>query len=218
MPIPKPKDISIGTAAPAWMLTYSDLVTQLLIFFVMLFALASALNEMQLIQIKKRIDQYVKANHLEKTISLDINEKGLVISLKEKMMFERGGAEIFPDAQEVLKNVARPLLLDLKGKPLRNRVSIEGHTCDLPIRTVQFPSNWELSTARATNVLRYLLEGLRFPPDRLTVGGYGEFQPLVANKSEEKRALNRRVDLVVHRIGVKRTRQQGAKTRSLRSW
>jgi len=73
----------------------------------------------------------------------------------------------------------------------------------VPIKTVQFPSNWELSTARATRVVRYLIEDKNFPKERISATGYGEYHPVVSNDTLERRAQNRRVDFVIEPLGEK---------------
>jgi chemotaxis protein MotB len=86
---------------------------------------------------------------------------------------------------------------------------VEGHTDDLPINTARFPSNWELSTGRATTVVRYLIEAWKLPPERLSSAGYGEYKPLVANTSAANRAKNRRVDIVILRTETRGERPAG---------
>jgi chemotaxis protein MotB len=202
MPIKKSEVGELGRPAPTWMVSYSDLVTQLLTFFIMLFALSSAATEDQLKKIKEKIDNYVKQNQLEKFVSTKITQKeGLVITFSEKYMFDSGKAEIYPEAKEVIKNIAS-LLID---EP--NRISIEGHTDNTPINTPEFPSNWELSTKRATNVLKYLLEELKFDPRRLTAAGFGEWHPVAPNDTPENKAKNRRVDLIVRRLEIDEMRE-----------
>lgn len=196
------KDIRVGKSAPQWMTTYSDLMTQVLIFFVMLFALSSAMNELQLLKLKKELEKYIKENSLEKTIALVINEKGLVVSLREKIMFDSGKAKLYPRAKQILSKISEYLV------KIPNKVRIEGHTDNVPISTLQFPSNWELSTTRATNVTRYLIEMKKFPSERISAGGYGEYYPVVKNDTPKHRALNRRVDVVVRRLGVKRVKHR----------
>ncbi|MFQ3675607.1 MAG: OmpA family protein [Endomicrobiia bacterium] len=197
MPIKKSQVEDIGRPAPAWMTSYSDLVTQLLTFFIMLFALSAATTEDQLKKIKQKIDNYVTENNLEKFVSTKITLKeGLVLTFSEKYMFDSGKADIYQEAKEVIKNIAQ-LLVD---EP--NRISIEGHTDNTPISTIEFPSNWELSTTRATKLLRYLLEELKFDPKRLTAAGFGEWHPVVPNDTIENRAKNRRVDIIVRRMDL----------------
>jgi len=202
MPIKKSEVGELGRPAPTWMVSYSDLVTQLLTFFIMLFALSSAATEDQLKKIKEKIDNYVKQNQLERFVSTKITQKeGLVITFSEKYMFDSGKAEIYHEAKEVIKNIAS-LLID---EP--NRISIEGHTDNTPINTPEFPSNWELSTKRATNVLKYLLEELKFDPRRLTAAGFGEWHPVAPNDTPENKAKNRRVDLIVRRLEIDEMRE-----------
>lgn len=203
MPIKKRSEVGeLGRPAPAWMVSYSDLVTQLLTFFIMLFALSAAATEDQLKKIKQKIDNYVLENRLEKFVSTKITQKeGLIITFSEKYMFDPGKADIYPEAKEVIKNISA-LLLD---EP--NRISIEGHTDNTPINTPEFPSNWELSTKRATNVLKYLLEELKFDPKRLTAAGFGEWHPVAPNDTPENKAKNRRVDLIVRRLDIEEMRE-----------
>jgi len=193
------KEIQVGKPSPPWLLTYSDLMTQVLIFFVMMFALASAMNELQLIRLKNTLETYVTEQQLGNYIGLTITEKGLVISLREKLMFDSGKDEIHEEANYILRDLTKNIV------DVPNNVRIEGHTDNVPIGPElksKFPTNWELSTARATNVTRYLLETLNFPPGRISSAGYGEYQPVVDNDTEEHRAMNRRVDIVVQRIGT----------------
>lgn len=202
MPIKKSEVGELGRPAPAWMVSYSDLVTQLLTFFIMLFALSAAATEDQLKKIKEKIDNYVAENHLERFVSTKITQKeGLIVTFSEKYMFDSGKADIYPEAKEVIKNIAA-LLTD---EP--NRISIEGHTDNTPINTPEFPSNWELSTKRATNVLKYLLEELKFDPRRLTAAGFGEWHPVAPNDTPENKAKNRRVDLIVRRLDIDEMRE-----------
>lgn len=172
------EDIEIGKGSPPWMTTYSDLVTQLLIFFVMMFALAATLNELQLREIKRRLEGYAIRNRIEDVLSLEITHKGLVISLSEKLMFDSGQAEIYEEAKELLADISREIV------DIPNDVRIEGHTDSVPISTEQFPSNWELSTARATNIARFLIENLEFPPDRISAGGFSKYHPAVSTPFE----------------------------------
>jgi chemotaxis protein MotB len=120
-----------------------------------------------------------------------MDERGLVVSFKEKLFFDIGSAEIKPAARDLLRRVGQILA---RGE---NQIRVEGHTCDLPIRTERFPSNWELSVGRATNVTRFLIDEAGVPPNRLAATGYAEFRPMVPNTSEENRAKNRRVDIVL---------------------
>ncbi|HZO91286.1 MAG TPA: OmpA family protein [Chthonomonadaceae bacterium] len=143
--------------------------------------------------------RYVEQHHLNGKVSTREDRRGVIISLvSDGMLFARGQAELGPGSVEVLSRVARIL------RSVPNDVAIEGHTCDLPIRTAQFPSNWELSTARAGTVLRYLTEKERLPSGRFMAAGYAETRPLAPNSSEANRARNRRVDIVILRTDAQR--------------
>jgi chemotaxis protein MotB len=96
-----------------------------------------------------------------------------------------------PKALAVVDRIAATL------KPLSYGIRVEGHTDNTPIHTAQFPSNWELSTSRATFLLQYLISTAQIPAPRLSAVGYGEFRPVAPNTTPEGRAANRRVDLVV---------------------
>jgi chemotaxis protein MotB len=118
-------------------------------------------------------------------------ERGLIISFKEKIFFDIGSAQLRPEARNLLRRVGRVLAVD------DHDIRVEGHTCDLPIRSTSFPSNWELSTSRATNVTRFLIDEVGIDPGRLGATGYAEFRPIAANDSEENRVRNRRVDILL---------------------
>ncbi|CAD5108342.1 flagellar motor protein MotD [Zestomonas carbonaria] len=120
------------------------------------------------------------------------NEMWVEIELSSALLFSSGDALPHNQAFDILEKVAKVLA------PYRNPVRIEGFTDNLPIATAQFPTNWELSAARAASVVRMLaMEGVA--PERLAAIGYGEFQPVADNASAEGRARNRRVVLVVSR-------------------
>jgi chemotaxis protein MotB len=117
--------------------------------------------------------------------------KGLLITLDDRLLFELGQADINPQGVSVLAKIS--VVLQKVSKPVR----VEGHTDNLPIGTRQFPSNWELSTARAVNVVKYFIAQGRIDPRRLSAVGYGESKPRVANDTPEQRARNRRVEIVL---------------------
>ncbi len=144
--------------------------------------------------IKNQVDQMVKANNLGNNITVTSEERGIKISIAANFLFLSGSAEITPLAYSVLQGIGKTLLA-FKG----NTISIEGHTDNEPISTAQFPSNWELSSSRATNVLEHILDNSELDPVNFSAVGYGEYHPLVPNNSEENKARNRRVDIVILR-------------------
>ncbi len=109
----------------------------------------------------------------------------------DSILFPKGTAQLTDDARSILE-VIGPALANT-GAPLL----VEGHTCDLPISTARFPSNWELSAARATNVMVHLIRHCGIPPQRISAVPWADTRPRVPNNSAENRARNRRVDLVV---------------------
>jgi chemotaxis protein MotB len=116
---------------------------------------------------------------------------GLVISLREFGFFDSGSVTIKPAALPALDRIAS--LLAIRTCRLR----IEGHTDNVPIHTSQISSNWELSTARSTELVRLLIQRYRFSPERLSAAGYAEYHPIASNATVQGRAQNRRVDLVI---------------------
>ena len=119
------------------------------------------------------------------------SDRGLVISLAAKDFFHPGDTKILAEAIGPLNAIGSVLALSTQ------LIRIEGHTDDTPIHTEKFPSNWELSTARAAAVARHLIKNLNISPSRIGASGYAEFQPIAPNDSPENRSLNRRIDIVV---------------------
>ena len=124
-------------------------------------------------------------------VDLRLDGRGLVISLHEAGAFATASAELAPAARTLITTVG------LAVRDLDNIVRVEGHTDDRPIFTQRYQSNRELSTARATSVVTFLVENMNIPSQRLAIAGYGEFRPLGPNDSDANRAKNRRVDIVV---------------------
>ena len=181
-----------------WLYSYADLMTQLLIFSILMLAVLGLKKPEQhpqkrddaLLETVKQVEQFVKESGLSDSMAVDRAADRLVIRMKSAILFAEGQAALTPGAQEVLAGLT-PVLAKAPS-----RLRVEGHTDDLRISSPQFPSNWELSTARAISVVGFLEEH-GIARDRLSVAGYGEFHPLAPNDSAERRALNRRVEIVV---------------------
>lgn len=124
-------------------------------------------------------------------VDVSLDGRGVVVSIKEAGSFPTGSADLSPVARDVLTRVASSIRL------LPNGLRVEGHTDDVPIRGGRFASNWELSTARATAVVQYLVTDGGLGPDRLSAAGYGEYRGRGPNDTDANRAKNRRVDLVI---------------------
>ncbi|MDH7576755.1 MAG: OmpA family protein [Bacillota bacterium] len=212
--------------SPYWMITYGDMVTLLLAFFVALYAFSvidaerfqaallsirgslgffegqtgvlpkgqsleeQLLADAQLQGVKEGAEKFLQNQSFQGKVKLVLDERGLIFRFQETVLFDPGKAVLKPEAERALKVVAAFL------RQIPNQVRIEGHTCDLPIKTRLYPSNWELSTARATTVIQYFIS-LGIPGERLSAVGYGEYRPVAPNTSEEKRRQNRRVDILI---------------------
>lgn len=138
------------------------------------------------------------ANEIKrKEVALHMGADGLVVSLREAGFFDSGSAMIKPGAEAAFSRVA--LILQEHDCAVR----VEGHTDTVPIHTSQFASNWELSTARATGLVKSLIENHGVPAQRLSAAGYAEFHPVASNDSTQGRQLNRRVDIVILAAGLR---------------
>ncbi|PZC41746.1 MAG: chemotaxis protein MotB [Chloroflexi bacterium] len=124
-------------------------------------------------------------------VQVRLNEDGVVISLSNNLLFAPASATINTSAPAVLNRIATIL------SEMDNAIRIEGHTDDIPVNSGAFLSNWELSTARATAVLRYFVSGGAVAPDRVHAAGFAEFRPIADNTAPEGRAQNRRADVVI---------------------
>jgi DNA-binding response OmpR family regulator/outer membrane protein OmpA-like peptidoglycan-associated protein len=144
-------------------------------------------------QLEKVLEQEIR----DRAVALRLGPDGLVISLREMAFFSSGSATMRRDAQAAFSRI----IATLHGYDLR----IEGHTDNVPIRTAQFRSNWELSTARATGIIQDLITQHNFSAEQLSAAGYAEFHPIASNATEDGRKLNRRIDIVVLRSGASAT-------------
>ena len=254
-----------GKGKGNWMQTYSDMVTLLLAFFVLLFTFASIdLEEFEevmhaiqhsfmgrsgimegtpdpgekegerldreeyerqpqmelymevdeygetLIRAAEQIEQVyedmqvlLKEIGMEEEIELRLEERGIVVELPEKVLFDKGRSELKEEFKSTLKLFAG-LLEDIP-----NNIIIEGHTCTIPISTDRYPSNWELSVMRATTITRYFIEEEGMNPKRFSASGYGEYKPIESNETEEGRMRNRRVSVVISILGGKNENENG---------
>ncbi|MES9904090.1 MAG: flagellar motor protein MotD [Sedimenticola sp.] len=123
-------------------------------------------------------------------VNVTQTDKGIEVEMKSKMLFGLGSANLSREALNALRDVAKIV------KPLPNRIHVEGHTDNLPIRTIIFPSNWELSAARAASVVHFFGR-LGVEPSRMAAIGYGQFQPLTDNATEQGKQKNRRVAIII---------------------
>ena len=144
-----------------------------------------------LAQLETELQTALAAEIKRDEIAMRREPDGLVISLREVGFFESGSAQMKSASQPAFDRIATML------RQRAYRVRIEGHTDDVPIHTARFSSNWELSTARSTEIIRLLIVRDGFSPDRLSAAGYAEYHPIAPNGTAEGRGMNRRVDIVV---------------------
>jgi chemotaxis protein MotB len=201
----------VRTSRDRWLVAYADMVTLLMACFASLYA--STLDHPaptspvaqagvvtlplvpkpsdEALALRLALEGIIAREGEIAAIEVTIDARGLVISLPESGSFPPGSAVLTPAAQRVVRAIAVGL------HDTQNPIRIEGHTDDVPIATTEFKSNWELSTARATHVVQFLIEDAGVPPARMSAAGYGQYRPRVPNDSAQHRSRNRRIDIVV---------------------
>jgi chemotaxis protein MotB len=140
---------------------------------------------------RKQIDEEIDKMGIGGYVSMVDEDEKLVLRLASQILFASGSATLRPEGREVMLNLGNSF------KDLDHNVEVQGHTDNVPISTAQFPSNWELSTQRATNVVRILQDECGVLPTRLRSTGFGEYQPISDNATPEGRQNNRRIDIVI---------------------
>lgn len=149
-------------------------------------------ENMSIEAIKAKLDKFAVDNGIESKLVSSVEERGLVVSIQETLLFGSGSADINDRARDILRSISTVLA------PSFNQIRVEGHTDNLPIKTAKFPSNWELSVIRSTNVVQ-ILQSAGIDPSRLSAAGYGEFRPIASNDTAAGQGRNRRIDLIILR-------------------
>ncbi|MEN6358112.1 MAG: OmpA family protein [Armatimonadota bacterium] len=145
-------------------------------------------------RVLKPLVNFIENTSGDNTVAIGEDQRGIVITIgSDALLFKSGSATIRENAYPLLDKIAGTLT------QTDNLVQIEGHTCNLPTRSSRYPSNWELSTARATNVLRYLVERKKLQSWRFAAAGYGDVRPVAMNDTDANRRKNRRVEIVILR-------------------
>ena len=216
----KPLKKELDDESHAWLLTFADAVTLLLAFFVMLVSfskvdivsfeevksgiardLGQRSNARPAAQLRSELDTLVDSLGVADAVRINIYERGIVLELASNAFYLPGSAILRPEARPILDRVAETLDSPLYSKFL---IAIEGHTDDSPISNEKFASNWELSAARATNIVR-LFEARNIPVRRMRAVAFADTQPKVPNRDStgaalpENQAKNRRVIVRIHR-------------------
>jgi chemotaxis protein MotB len=154
-------------------------------------ALSTGVENGDLAQLHAELATVLAPEIKRKEIAMRVEPDGLVISLREVGFFESGSAEMRSTSQNAFDRIANML------RQRDYRLRIEGHTDSAPIHNSRFASNWELSTSRATEIVRLLIVREGFGPERLSAAGYAEYHPVATNLTAEGRGMNRRVDIVI---------------------
>ncbi|RMG67570.1 MAG: flagellar motor protein [Calditrichaeota bacterium] len=228
-----------------WIVTFSDLMSLLLCFFILLFSFSTiqeqkfkellaslqsafgvdqvpeagtregldmlnrnpsktnpnAVDELggmvqkEMEKIKSEVEEFVMKNKLGGKVKVEIGDRGAVITISDVVIFPPGEAEFTGEATPILEKITDLL------RQFPYKVKVEGHTDNVPIHTDKYPSNWELSTARAAKLVRYFIEH-GIDPTRLSAEGYAEYHPIADNATPEGRARNRRVEIVYTRESI----------------
>ena len=191
-----------------WLISYADLVTLLLALFLVMYAVNNVehknnlqtqtqnttigeVKQTKFVEMPELQKELLKEFKNDNDVLLLKDSRGLIIRLKDDILFGSAEAQLQPNATEALNKI-----IDILSK-IDNPVIIEGHTDSFPIKSAKYSSNWELSTARATSVIDYLVKSKRINPKRLSAVGYGEYAPVAENTSNSGRIKNRRVDIII---------------------
>ncbi|MCL4294721.1 MAG: OmpA family protein [Anaerolineae bacterium] len=224
-----------------WLLTYADMITLLMVFFVVMFSMANtdlkkfaqvaesmseafhvinigtkpgavivgqskggssqqpspnffemlSPRQRDFVSVTSELTAFASQANLTGEISVNMNLEGVIISLSNGLIFESGSAELKPESLETLHKIAEVL------RTINNPVRIEGHTDNTPTNDPRYPTNWELSVARAVSIVRYLIEQEGIAPERLLPAGHAEYAPVAPNDSRANRTLNRRADIII---------------------
>ena len=148
-------------------------------------------NDQQLKQLQEKINQEIADDKESGSVTTAVDSRGVVITFNNVLLFDSGKADIKSDNTAFLLKVAKLI------NSVDNYVRVEGNTDNVPIQNSIYPSNWELSTARATSVVRFMIDKGKVAPERLSAVGYGEYRPVADNKSEIGRNKNRRIEIVI---------------------
>lgn len=208
-----------GGSSTLWLVIFSDMSTNLMMFFLMLFAmtrmsasdkdmLAEAMKEAMLnkppevessegrVQREQaaitELKDVIAYGRLKDYAKLDIKDDKVKLTLQMPFFFESGSASIHPEAKASLESLIGPI------KRFPSAIIVEGHTDNAPVSGGRYDSNWELSVARAVSVIEFMISK-EVPPEKLIAGGYGEYHPAFPNDSPENMALNRRIEITIPR-------------------
>ncbi|CAK6470609.1 flagellar motor protein MotB [Peribacillus castrilensis] len=146
----------------------------------------------ELTEVQERVNAYIEKNDLTDKLGTDLTDEGMLISIRENVLFESGVAEVRSENRKIAKGISELLVMDLP----RN-IIVSGHTDNIPIKNSKYESNWDLSVMRSVNFMKLLLENKDLDPEMLSAKGHGEFKPVASNETKKGRAKNRRVEILI---------------------
>ncbi|MGG0787283.1 flagellar motor protein MotB [Peribacillus simplex] len=150
-------------------------------------------NEQEdLMEVQERVNAYIQKNDLTDKLGTNLTDEGMLISIRENVLFESGVAEVRRENRKIAKEISDLLVMDLP----RN-IIVSGHTDNIPIKNYQYESNWDLSVMRSVNFMKLLLENKELDPEMFSAKGHGEFKPVASNETKKGRAKNRRVEILI---------------------
>lgn len=209
----------------SWLATYSDTITLLLTFFILLYSISvvdsqklnelsnalqqslkgnakvtelESLDDLEFQQgnseyedLYEKLENIIQSNNLTDVIKIREEDRGIILQLDETILFDSGKADLKGYSTEILDQMTSII------ESVDNDILVEGNADNVPMYSEKFKSNWELSTERAVNVVKYFVSTKNIDPTRFSVKGYGEYNPLAPNDTAENRAINRRVDILI---------------------
>ncbi|MGM9923602.1 MAG: flagellar motor protein MotB [Bacillus sp. (in: firmicutes)] len=149
-------------------------------------------DQKELSELQERVEEYIGKSDFKDKLGTTLTGEGLMISIRDNVLFESGSATVLPEDKQVAEEIAALLVMD----PPRS-ITISGYTDNVPISTSQYASNWDLSVMRAVNFMKVLLEDDKLSPEWFSAKGFGEFKPIASNDTAEGRAQNRRVEILI---------------------
>ena len=155
-------------------------------------------DQQSLEEIQHNLDEYIAVQELENQFETQLTEEGLLITIRDSILFETGEATVKPQYANLVKDISNLLVFE---KP--RQIVITGHTDNVPINSAEFPSNWELSMMRAINFLKPIVSNANLDPQLFSVKGYGEHKPVASNDTAEGRSKNRRVEVLIQPLVLK---------------
>ncbi|WP_050614006.1 flagellar motor protein MotB [Bacillus testis] len=149
-------------------------------------------DQKELSELQQKVNQYITDNHLNRQLGTSLSGEGLLVTIRDNVLFESGSADVRPGDKRIATEIAKLMVMD----PPRS-IMISGYTDNVPISTSKYSSNWDLSVMRAVNFMKVLLENQSLDPEWFSAKGFGEFKPIASNDTAEGRAKNRRVEILI---------------------